>query len=270
MSQNNSFDYLRKLITWPGVLVTIMLSTGALVISFKAGDILSQVVAAGGAFTSGTTTLFLTPYDDMDLAVGETERIDVNINTRTAINALGVTIKFPTDLLEVVGFSKEKSFLNLWTEDTAIHEDVGEIHFSGGTTKKGGIIGTGTVLTILVKSKNFGRATLEFENTEIFPSDGSGKTIDDETRSLTFTIRDASNKDSEQDVVHNSSSQSIIDGPKKPTGQNPDVNEDGAINLVDISIMVMRLVMPYDPRFDLNSDGLINAGDVSVVLSKTR
>lgn len=261
---------MRIFITWPGILATLLLALGAITLSIKAGDILSKVAATAAVFNGSTTTLFLTPYDDTDLEIGETERVDVNINTKASINALGVTIKFPVDLLEVVGFSKEKSFLDLWTEDTAIREDIGEIHFSGGTVKKGGLTGTGTVLTVLVKSKRAGIATLSFVDTEVYPNDGSGRVMYDETRSLSFDIADpkASNASHAQDL--STQPPSIIAPTEMPRPRTADVNTDGAINLVDVSIMVMRLVMPYDYHFDINMDGSITVADVSAVLAQSR
>jgi hypothetical protein len=91
------------------------------------------------------------------------------VNARVPINALGITIKYPQDLIEVVGVSKQKSFLDLWTEDTAIREEAGEVHFSGGTTAHGGLLGTSTAITLTIEAKKPGTATISFEDVEALP-----------------------------------------------------------------------------------------------------
>lgn len=58
-------------------------------------------------------TIYLTAEKDTVLNVGATRDIDVNINARTPINTVGITLLYPTDYIEVVGISKEKSFLDL-------------------------------------------------------------------------------------------------------------------------------------------------------------
>ena len=90
-------------------------------------------------FNDGTTTLFFMPHSGDKIRVGETAEIDVNITTKTSIIALGATVMFPPETLEIVGISKEKSFLDLWTEETSIKEDAGEVHFSGGTFRPAGL-----------------------------------------------------------------------------------------------------------------------------------
>src|SRR6185437_2677548 len=71
---------------------------------------------ASTSLSGATTTVFFTPYSNDTLTDGSTTEIDININTRVPINALGATIDYATDTLEVVGIDKQKSFFDLWTE----------------------------------------------------------------------------------------------------------------------------------------------------------
>src|SRR6185503_3353340 len=125
-------------------------------------DILGLVAAATSSLSRSPVILEMLPYHDRTLDVGEAEQIDVFVDTEVPINAIGTTITFPKDSVEVLGFSKEKSFFDLWTEETAIDEDDGAVHFSGGTVRSGGLVGTGTVLTLTVRPKKSGRITFDF------------------------------------------------------------------------------------------------------------
>jgi hypothetical protein len=229
-------------------------------------DIFGLVASATSSLTRSPVTLYMTPYDDKALEVGASKKIDLVVNAREPINALGTTISYPQESVEILGFSKEKSFLNLWTEETSIREDSGEIHFSGGTTMRGGLTGTGTILTIAVRAKKIGHVELRFKDSEIYSGDGTGTRLDSSARVLAFDVVETPRT---VEIVSGGSSQVVLE-PEKLLPRTPDVNTDGAINLIDVSILMMRLVMPYDYHFDLDMDGAITVGDVSVVLSKIR
>lgn len=246
---------------WPHLILVAAVVVAGLTMTLRGVDILSIVAAATSSLTRSPVTLYLTPYEDSSFIVGDVKKVDVIANSHVPINAIGATIKFPQDSLEVLGFSKEKSFFDLWTEETAIKEDVGEIHFSGGTTVSGGMIGTGTVLTLTVRAKKSGEAKISFKDSEVYAADGEGTLLGNELRSMTFAIKDPT-------PVHVAASSETQ--PYRPLPRNPDVNTDSVVNLVDVSIMIMRLVMPYDYHFDLDMDGAITIGDVSIVLASIK
>ena len=267
MSRSRSSRPSTPRFAWSGVLAAVLIAVGAISFTLKGVDILGLVAATTSSLIQAPVTLYLTPYDDQDLHVGETKKIDVTLNARTPINAVGATIKFPQDSMEVVGFSKEKSFFDLWTEETAINEDTGEIHFSGGTIKQGGIIGTGTVLTLTVRPKKTGDETLFFKDSQVYSNDGKGTQLDNDTRSLTFGVTSAP----PPVMAATSPSPTNIVQPEKPLPKSADLNGDGFVNLIDMSIMIIHLMMaPYDQRYDLNVDGVVNISDLSILLSKVR
>src|SRR4051812_30135367 len=103
---------------WPGMLVGLVITIGVVAMTFRGVDIFGLVAAATSSQGQAPVTLYFTPYDDSDMQVGDIKKIDVQVNARTGINAVGATIKFPQDNVEVLGFSKEKSFFDLWTEET--------------------------------------------------------------------------------------------------------------------------------------------------------
>jgi hypothetical protein len=237
-----------------------VLGVSALLV-YHTGDLLDLLASSISSFSGATTTVFFTPYGGETLQPGDSATIDVNVNTRVPINALGATISYPKDSLEIVSISKEKSFFDLWTEDTAIAEEAGEIRFSGGTTKQGGITGTGTVLTLIVRAKTPGVAQLVFKNVQVFPNNASGKAIETQTHALTYTIQKA-------EALASSGGGSSSQPAASPSLQNPDLNNDGKINLIDLSILTFKMMSGYSPRYDLNANGSVGLDDLSILLSK--
>jgi hypothetical protein len=227
------------------------------------GPLAALLAAATSSISHSDSVVYFTPYDDRPLTPGDSGDIDINVNTRVPINAIGATIKFPTDTLEVVGISKKKSFLDLWTEETVINEKTGEIHFSGGTTASGGMSGLGTVLTLSVKAKKPGDAKIYFESAQVLKSDGNGSEADNEERSYTYHIATGSTE-----VASASGDVSISAVLPSPQTPSADLNSDGKIDIVDVSILLMKMLSPYDPRYDLDMNGSVSLSDLSVLFSK--
>lgn len=248
--------------------MAVLVLVGTVTLSLRGVDIFGLVAAATSSLTQAPVTLYFTPYDDRDIQIGETKKIDVEVNARAGINAVGATIKFPQDSLDIVGFSKEKSFLDLWTEETSINEDKGEIHFSGGTIREGGMVGTGTVLTLTVRPKKSGQKVLFFKDSLVYSNDGKGTQLDNDTRTFAFDVRVPPPLPTN---VPPSPSVVTISQPDKPLPKSADLNGDGLVNIVDMSIMVIHMMMaPYDQRYDLNMDGSVNISDLSILLSLVR
>jgi|GEM_PF-932085 len=253
---------------WPAIGVVVLVAVGAITVSIRAVDILGLVAAATSSIIQAPATLYLTSYDDLDMQVGDVKKIDVAVNARTPINAVGATIKFPQDSMEVLGFTKEKSFFDLWTEETAINEDTGEIHFSGGTTRTGGLMGTGTVLTLTVRAKKSGQSTLYFKDSQVYSADGKGTLLDNDARTLTFDVQQQP-QPALATISSGATPAQVSAQPQKPLPKSADLNGDGAVNLIDMSIMIIHMMMvPYDQRYDLNMDGFVNISDLSVLLSQ--
>ena len=222
---------------------------------------LASLLAAATSTVSAPATVYFTPYDDeTTLEVGASEQIDLNINARTPINAVGMTISYPKDLLEIVSIDKSRSFLDLWTEDTVIKEGSGELHFSGGTTKAGGLAGTSTVLTIAVRAKKEGSAEVTVEHPQVLAADGKGTALDTDTRTLTFAIEQG-----HPGSAAAAPSPGALAAPKSPSA---DFNGDGKVSLIDMSILIIKMMSPYDPRYDLNLDGQVGLGDLSVLFAR--
>lgn len=224
------------------------------------GTLTSLVASSASSLNGKDAVLFFSSPEVESFAVGETMDIGVRINTRTPINAIGVTIHVPPDTLEIIGLSKEKSLLDLWTEETIIDEKKGELHFSGGTLQKGGHSGIGELLTISVRARAEGRAELRFITTDVFAHNGEGKAIPNDVRTLALQI------------VHKEVSKAGTTGAYSPevsaSTPSSDINNDGHTTLVDISMFALQLLATYNARYDLNADGMVNLRDLSIIFAQ--
>ncbi len=241
------------------VLVLLVASTTVLI---ERGDSIVTLIAGSAASVSSETVLYISPHSSSTLKVGDTADIDVRINTKTPINTVGATLKFSEDVIEIVGISKAKSFLDLWTEETTIKEGTGEVHFSGGTLAPGGLSGVGTVVTLTVKAKKSGSAQISFKDAQIFAADGKGTEILSSKRIYTFEI-----PESEMPVAGGASGR-MNEETLAPL--SIDFNSDGKVNVVDLSIMAFQVIAPYNAKFDLDRDGASSLTDLSIFFTRMR
>lgn len=247
------------------LVVVLVIGFGALTIAFH-DHVAGLVAAATSTLQSPPVLVFFTPNNESEnLTVGGTASVDLDINAQVPINSLGATISYPKDDLEVVDLSKERSFLNLWTEDTTIKEDRGQVEFSGGTTHPGGVTGTSTVLTITVRAKKPGNAELSVSNVQVFAADGKGTAVTTGTRSLTFHIAAATTSAS---TAAGGSGGAPSARKPQPAPPSADLNGDGKVTMVDASILMFHMVLPYNPRYDLNRDGNIGLADLSIIFAQ--
>lgn len=223
--------------------------------------IFTLVASSVVALNNATTTIYMDPQGPKELALGTTTQIDIVVHSSMPINALSATVAFPPDLIEVVSVSKENSFMDLWTEDTEIRESAGEVHFSGGTTQHGGMMGKSTALTLTLKAKKPGSAEIYFKDAKILASDGEGTALERRLQSFTYNIPAP---DKSLPPVPLAGGGSAISQPI----QNVDLNGDGKINIIDATILSLKIFGPYDKRYDMNGDGSLGLPDLSVMFAR--
>jgi hypothetical protein len=241
-----------------GLIAFIFFGSAALSITFK-GDVINLIATVAQALYSPPVTVYLESTNGSNtLAVGETQTIDFDLNASVPVNSIGATLNYPKDMLEVVALSKERSFLNLWTEDTTIKEAVGEISFSGGSTRLGGVTGTSTVVTLTVRAKHEGTATLSVGHVEVYAADGKGTSLDTEDHPLSLTVTEA--RPATTGGSGGTSSVAV-------TPPSPDINGDGKVTLLDASIVMSAIGAPYDARYDFNMNGSVGLDDLSILFS---
>lgn len=229
-------------------------------ILFTNSVIVVTLLASGAVtFNAGKTTLYLDTHGTSLIEPGTVADIDVAIDTSVPVNAMSATITFPPDLLEVVSMSKEHSFIDLWTEETSIDEEGGSVHWSGGTLKKGGLLGTSTALSLRLRAKKPGTAEIAFKDAQILASDGRGTSVETVAKPFTYAISYPSRAGS---------------GSPRPAQADVsvsyDLDGDGRVNIIDISIFMLRMAGSYDARYDYNADGKLGLPDLSALFAHLR
>lgn len=111
------------------------------------------------------------------VTVGQTFTIRVAVNTQDkTINNAEATVRFPTDLIEVVSVSQGGSIFSLWVEPPAFSNGSGTISFNGGVPNPG-FKGSGNIISAVVRAKKEGTATLNLTNGSVRENDGLGTNI---------------------------------------------------------------------------------------------
>lgn len=239
-----------------GLLIAVIFGIG-ITLTLRRTDIVSLLASATSSISGDPAIMYFSPSQTTPLHIGETEEIDININARVPVNAIGATISFPPESLEVVGISKEKSFLDLWTEETSIQENDGHVHFSGGTLRKGGLTGVGTALTLTVRAKKSGNANISFSDAQVLAHNETGTYLETEHRSYTISIAN----DAPREIFINAATITH-------SAPSADFDSSGAITLADMSNLAFHLLGGYDPLFDLNQDGRLNLSDLSIFFAQ--
>lgn len=190
---------------------------------------------------------------EQEIRVGEALDMTVNLNAKTPINVVGMTLVVPPQV-EIVGVSTDDSFIDLWTEDVVINKVGGEIRLSGGTLAKGGVTDIHPVLSFSVRAQEAGEVEFSFKDVEVLAHDGSGETVPTELRAFSrLVVSDPKTTDA--------------NGQTDEIARSINFDGENGITLTDFSILLKHLLGPYDTRFDLNQDGLLSLPDLSVFFS---
>ena len=174
--------------------------------------------------------------------IGDTVSIALLVNTlNQSINAVEGKITFPSDKLEVTGISKENSIISLWAEEPVPSSN--SIAFSGGLPSPGFIGTAGKIILISFRVKNDGNAIIGIEDAQVLANDGFATNILSEIIPTNISL-------------------------SKPKSETSDINNNGRIDLVDVSILLTNWGIPKNQRADLNGDGRVDVKDLSTLLSK--
>lgn len=185
-----------------------------------------------------------------------TVTVDLVVSTDTSVNAFGGTILFDETILAVEKIDYNTSIADLWAKAPWYEKGSGTISFGGGTTKPGGFIGQGILLTITFKAQLPGKASVSVEDIQILEHDGYGTplTTDTEIDSI-LTIVPHTTSQEEKSIV-------IV----RPETVTSDLNGDGNVSILDVSIMLGYLASG-DIRGDFNGDNRVSLSDLSNLMS---
>lgn len=116
--------------------------------------------------------------DAVNLKVGDTSTLYVMLNSGgVAINNAEATIKFSTDLVEIISISRGGSIFNLWVEEPYFSNINGLITFNGGLPNPGFTGSQGLLLSMVVKAKKAGQADFIFSSSAVRANDGLGTNV---------------------------------------------------------------------------------------------
>lgn len=123
---------------------------------------------------------------------GETFEVRVRISVTEPMNAADLTVRFPTELVQVQAVRTEDSFFQLWIEDSPeLDPQAGTIMLSGGLPTPG-FQGSGGLVAILVfTAQSSGRGEIEFDraHSQVLANDSSSTPIRTQFEAIPITVR---------------------------------------------------------------------------------
>ena len=178
------------------------------------------------------------------VGVGDGVPVQLQISTKTPVNAVSGTVTFSPDILSVDSVTRSTSIIELWSEEPLISNTLGTVHFSGGIV--GANVGTagnhGVVFTINFRALKTGKISLGLKNGELLANNGEGTNVLSGNNSLTI-------------YVH-------------PQGlPSPDVSGDGSLSISDINNVYLKTFRAYDEKYDINGDKRVDWSDVKALIT---
>lgn len=192
----------------------------------------------------------------INTTLGDIFTTTIVVRSPVPVNVFSGEIHFDPRILEVSAIDYNTSIADLWAEKPWYENGAGTINFIGGTTRPGGFIGTGELITIHYRAHGEGVGTVSILDAHILKHDGLGTEapLHEPLDALyTVAVSEAPN------LVLNRVPESSYSVFKEPP--SPDLNQDGAVTFADTSILLMRLASD-DVRYDLNQDGEVDMSDV--------
>ncbi len=130
-----------------------------------------------GCQSASAATLSLSA-NSTNVSVGETVTLYVLLNSDgVAVNNAEATIKFPTDLFDIISISKGGSIFSLWVEEPSFSNSAGVVSFNGGSPTPGFTGARGSIISIVAKAKKNGQAEFSFSGAAVRANDGLGTDV---------------------------------------------------------------------------------------------
>ncbi len=121
--------------------------------------------------------------------VGKTFTMDVMLSgNKDSINAVSGKLSYPSDVVEIVSFSKSGSFITMWAEEPSFSNDDGTASFEGIALNPGYSSATGKVISVTFKAKQAGTASVQLKSGSVLANDGDATDILGTLGSASFTI----------------------------------------------------------------------------------
>ena len=243
--------------------------------SYRGGIIGGNVLVAGALFailgiigiviiperTTPLAEMRIEPKQGIEL-LNKTFTVDIVAESSVPVNVFAGDIHFDPSMIAVASIDYNTSIADLWAELPWYSNGEGTLNFAGGTTRKGGFMGSGSIITITFQTLKEGGATIALNDARILLHDGTGndaplRDVVNATYQIQGESQTAPNLIAEQvmpvtyAIVANSPS--------------PDLNGDGSVTIADNSIFFIHLLR-NNPRSDFNGDGRVDTKDLSILL----
>lgn len=238
--------------------------------SIPLGRLLIASVVAGILGVSGIMMLPTTvgPTTDMRLeplsgtkVVGESFVVQVLVTSDVPVNVFKGSLLFDPQILQIEKIDYNTSIANLWAELPWYSNGDGTMNFIGGTTKPGGFTGEGSLITITFRTLAVGNATVAMNEVRILKHDGLGSEADVRAPiDAIFAVE--SSKLADETVVSKSALGPQISVVSAPP--STDLNGDGKQTIIDTSIFMADLAT-QNMKSDFNQDGVVNLVDLSIL-----
>lgn len=194
--------------------------------------------------------------------VGDYIDIQIVVTSKVPVNAFTGEIVFDSNMIEVVSIDYNTSIANLWVTEPWYNKAENTIQFAGGTTNPNGFIGSDTLLTARLKTKQAGVAGVRLENARILQHDGFGTDVVLPAQVDTlFTSESLATQTNVLAEAKREQKYNIAN-----TLPSTDLNEDGKQTFADISIFMLKLGS-NETRYDFNQDGKVNIADLSIIIN---
>jgi hypothetical protein len=188
--------------------------------------------------------------------------IEIVVKSSLPVNVFAGELTYDPEILEVDSIDYNTSIADLWAERPWYDNGEGTLNFGGGTTRPGGFIGTGSLITVTFKSLFAGDGILALRDPIILQHDGLGTEAEVEVPiDALFTIESeaTSNNVIASDIAP--ATYRVLDGPP-----SKDLNGDGKQSLADLSIFTLHMTSG-NLRSDFNVDGKVDTKDLSIILN---
>jgi hypothetical protein len=143
-------------------------------------------------FTSNAKAANLSIYPATgNYKTGSTFTASINVSTGQAINGVEGVLSFPTDKLEVIGVSKNKSIMSLWIREPEYSNagQIGTVNFSAIKLNPGYIGQKGKIVDVIFKVRSAGVAEVNFASGSVLANDGKGTNLLNSLNSAVYSLK---------------------------------------------------------------------------------
>lgn len=208
------------------------------------------------------TGLSLSPQS-ATVDIGAVLPIDIVVTATEPVNAFTGDIIFNNEVFSVDRIEYNTSIAELWVTEPWYSKADNTVYFAGGTTKEGGFVGDGVLMTLYLKAERDGFVNVSLEHARILRHDGLGTDVPlPESIDALFTSEPKETVITEVASIDRNERWYRIGNATPST----DLNEDGKTGIRDLSIFMLNLGST-DTRYDLNQDGDVNLKDLSVLMN---